>query len=60
MFFSDPEYLKVMPNKLGSLMVVLTPVNGDTVLPVPSVMFGGVLVFLFMLIGWVRAARRTL
>ena len=57
---SDPEYLKVMPNKLGSLMVVLTPVNGDTVLPVPSVMFGGVLVFLFMLIGWVRAARRTL
>ncbi|MBF7728522.1 hypothetical protein [Pseudomonas sp. N040] len=56
---SDPEYLKVMPNKLGSLMVVLTPVNGATVLPVPSVMFGGALLFLFMLIGWIRAARRT-
>ena len=55
---SDPDYLKVMPNKLGSLMVVLTPVSGDTVLPVPSVMFGGALLFLFMLTGWVRAARR--
>jgi hypothetical protein len=55
---STPEYLKVLPNKLGSLMVVLSPLNGDTVLPVPSVMFGAALLFLFMLIGWVRAARR--
>ncbi len=56
---SDPDYLKVMPNKLASLMVVLTPVNGDTVLPVPSVMFGGFLLFVFLLVGWVRAARRS-
>jgi hypothetical protein len=56
---SDPDYLKVMPNKLGSLSVVLAPVSGDTVLPVPSVMFGGALLFVFMLVGWVRAARRN-
>ncbi len=56
---SDPEYLKVMPNKLGSLAVVLAPVNGDTVLPDLSLMLGGALLFLFMLVGWVRAARRT-
>ena len=55
---SDPEYLKVMPYKLAALKVVLVPISGDLVLPdLRWVVVGGCVV-VFLLAGWVRAARR--
>lgn len=56
---TNPEYLKVMPYKLASLKVVLTPVKGDMVVPDLRWVVGGVCLALFLLVGWVRAARRA-
>lgn len=56
---TNPEYLKVMPYKLASLKVVLTPVRGDMVIPDMRWVVGGACVAIFLLVGWVRAARRA-
>jgi hypothetical protein len=55
---TNPEYLKVMPYKLASLKVILTPVSGDLVIPDIRWIVGGICLVTFLLIGWVRAARR--
>lgn len=56
---SNPEYLKVMPYKLASLEVVLTPVSGELVVPDLRWVAGGGLLAVFLLVGWIRAARRA-
>ena len=55
---ANPEYLKAMPNKLASLEVVLTPVSGDLVIPDLRWVAGGIFLATFLLVGWIRAARR--
>jgi hypothetical protein len=54
---TNPEYLKVMPYKMASLKVLLTPVSGDLVIPDIRWIVGGICLVTFLLIGWVRAAR---
>lgn len=56
---SSPDYLKVMPYKLASLQVVLTPVSGELVIPDLRWMAGGGGLAIFLLIGWIRAVRRS-
>jgi hypothetical protein len=56
---SDPQYLKVMPYKLASLKVALVPVSSQLVLPELRWVVGGGCVAVFLLAGWVRAARRS-
>lgn len=56
---TNPEYLKVMPYKLASLKVVLTPVKGDMVIPDLRWVVGGACLAIFLLVGWVRATRRA-
>lgn len=53
---SNPEYLKVMPYKLSSLMVVLTPIESEVITPDVRLLLGSALLSLFLLIGWVCAA----
>lgn len=55
---TNPAYLKVMPYKLASLKVVLTPVRGDMVIPDMRWVVGGACLTIFLLTGWIRAARR--
>jgi hypothetical protein len=55
---SDPAYLQVMPYKLAALQVVLVPVSGALVVPDLRWVVGGVGLAVFLLAGWVRAARR--
>jgi hypothetical protein len=56
---TSPEYLKVMPYKLSSLEVVLTPFSVELVLPEARWIVGtGGLVSL-LLLSWIRAARRN-
>ena len=54
---TNPDYLKVMPYKLASLEVVLTPVSGEVVIPDLRWVAGGGVLAIFLLVGWVRAAR---
>jgi len=53
---TNPEYLKVMPYKLASLKVVLTPVKGDLVIPDLRWVVGGACLATFLLVDWIRAA----
>jgi uncharacterized protein (DUF1330 family) len=55
---TNPAYLKVMPYKLGSLKVVLTPVKGDLVIPDMRWPIGGACLTIFLLAGWIRAGMR--
>ena len=55
---SDPKYLDVMPYKLASLKVALVPVNAELVVPDLRWIVGIVLLSAFLVIGWMRAARR--
>jgi hypothetical protein len=52
---SDPEYLKIAPYKFAALKLALVPLAGQTVLPDPRWIAGGVLLALFLAIGWWRA-----
>ena len=56
---TNPGYLKVMPCKLASIEVVLTPVSGELVIPDLRWVAGGGFLAIFLLVGWVRAARRS-
>lgn len=55
---SDSDFLKIMPEKLASVEVMLTPVYGELVIPDLRWTIGGGLICLFLLVGWIRAARR--
>lgn len=57
--FSDPRYAPWEPYKLMALRVLLVPVQAQVLLPELRWLVGGVLLLLFLLIGWVRAARRA-
>ncbi|WP_324731223.1 hypothetical protein [Pseudomonas paeninsulae] len=56
---SDPEYLKYMPYKAASLLVGLTPMKGDLILPMLSWALGAGLMLLFLAVAWIRALRRA-
>ncbi len=56
---TNPEYLKVMPYKLSSLEVVLTPVSGELVIPDARWIAGAVGLVNLLLVSWIRAARRS-
>ena len=56
---TNPEYLKVMPYKLSSLEVVLTPVSGELVIPDARWIAGVVGLVNLLLVSWIRAARRS-
>jgi hypothetical protein len=54
---SDPAYLQVMPNKIASMKLVLVPLYSEGVIPDLRWFVGGILLAVFLLVGWVRAAR---
>jgi hypothetical protein len=56
---TNPDYLKVMPYKLASLEVVLTPVSGRLVIPDVRWIAGAAGLVNMLLVGWIRAARRS-
>ena len=56
---TSPDYLKVMPCKLASLEVVLTPVSGQLVVPDARWIAGAIGLANLLLVGWIHAARRT-
>jgi len=56
---TDPEYIKVMPYKLASLKVILTPASGDLVIPDIRWIVGGTCLVIFLLVGWLRASKRS-
>jgi len=55
---TNPEYLAVMPYKLAALEVVLTPVQGELVVPDLRWIAGGACLAIFLMVGWIRAASR--
>jgi hypothetical protein len=55
---ASSDYLKVMPYKLSSLEVVLTPVSGELVIPDLRWIVGGGCLAIFFVAGWIRAVRR--
>ena len=56
--FADPAYAPFEPYKMMALQVVLVPTQGDMVVPELRWLLGGVLLLLFMAIGWLRALTR--
>ena len=56
---SDPEYIKYMPYKAASVMVALTPMKGDVIVPPLNWVLGVVLLIMFFALAWLRAARRA-
>jgi hypothetical protein len=56
--FSDPAYLDVMPYKFASMNTTLVPTEGTLVVPELRFALGSLLLSAFLLIGWVRSARR--
>ena len=56
---TDPEYLKVEPYKRASLKVVLAPLSRDIGIPDLRWIAGGIGLIIFLLVGWVRSARRA-
>ena len=56
---ADPDYLKVMPYKFMASEVALVPTTAELVVPDLRFVLGGLLLILFLLIGWIRAARRS-
>jgi hypothetical protein len=56
---TDPRYLEVMPYKLSSLEVVLTPVSGQLVIPDARWIAGAAGLANLLLAGWIRTAWNT-
>jgi len=56
---TDPRYLEVMPYKMSSLEVVLTPVSGQVVIPDARWLAGAAGLANLLLAGWIRTAWRT-
>ena len=56
---SDPEYLKFMPYKLAALKLALVPVSAQVVTPDLRLALGGLLLVVFLAVGWVRSARSS-
>ena len=56
--FADPDYAPIEPYKMIGMQVLLLPNHADLVIPEMRWLVGSVLLFLFMAVGWWRAARR--
>jgi len=54
---SDPAYGPMEPYKFMALEIDLVPVSGDMVIPDLRWVVGGGFVIIFLLVGWIRAAR---
>ncbi len=55
---SDPSYAPMEPYKFIALEIDLVPASGDMVMPDLRWIVGGSFAFVFLLFGWLRAARR--
>lgn len=53
----NPDYLKVMPYKVASVLVALIPLKAEVVVPDPRVVFMLVALCLFFAVAWLRAMR---
>lgn len=56
---TDPEYLEVEPYKRAAFKIVLAPVSRDIGFPDLRWVVGGIGLVVFLLVGWLRAARRV-
>ena len=56
---TDPAYAPILPYKLMAFRVVLTPAKGELMVPDLRFIAGAALLAVFLLVGWVRAARRA-
>lgn len=56
---SDPEYLRFAPYKAASVLLGLTPMKGDLILPVLGWALGALSLILFLAVAWLRALRRS-
>ena len=55
----DPAYLEYLPYKAAALMVALTPMKGDLVLPDALPALALVLLTVFFTAAWIRALARA-
>jgi hypothetical protein len=53
---THPRYPEIEPYKLMALQVVLTPTTPEMVVPSVPIVVGGVLLVVFLAVGWARAA----
>jgi hypothetical protein len=53
---TDPAYRQIEPYKLMALRLVLTPTTAQLVLPSVPLLAGGVLLVIFLALGWAHAA----
>ena len=51
-----PAFHEIEPYKLMALQLILTPTTPERVVPSVSMMVGGVLLVVFLAVGWARAA----
>lgn len=56
---SDPEYARYVPFKAASVMVGLSPMKGDLILPLLNWALAAGLLIVFLLLAWIRALRRV-
>lgn len=55
---SDPAYAPIEPYKFMALQVVLVPVSAESLIPDLRVLAGGLLLAMYLAVGWMRATRR--
>lgn len=55
----DPEYLKVMPYKIASVMLVLMPLSSELIMPDLRFVLGALFALIVLVVGWWRAERRN-
>jgi hypothetical protein len=53
---THPAFREIEPYKLMALKLILTPATPDMVVPSVPMMVGGVLLVVFLAVGWARAA----
>ena len=53
---TSPTYPAIEPYKLMAVQVVLTPTTAELVVPSVPLLAGGVLLMVFLAVGWARAA----
>jgi hypothetical protein len=53
---THPAYDEIEPYKLMAVQLVLTPTTAERVMPSLSLLVGGVLLMVFLAMGWARAA----
>ena len=56
---ADPTYQQIIPYKLTAVKLYLTPLSGKILIPDMRWIVGGVLLTVFLAVGWIKAARRN-